>query len=129
MCVVNIEDKLIAWTQKYPSSSINQIRDQVGRLCQNTPDISVQLAKQLQSATSLKIFQQEHHFGVLCFQPSEPSILHCNRSPASPEEYLLGFPFAVPQKGNGINGNDCFSDFAFENGSFNNANTLISVRC
>ncbi|ELQ39417.1 hypothetical protein OOU_Y34scaffold00499g2 [Pyricularia oryzae Y34] len=81
-----------------------------------------------ENGASLKIFQQEHHFGVLCFQPSEPSILHCNTSPASPEKCLLGSPFAVPQKGNEINGSNCFSDFASENGSFKNANISISSR-
>ncbi|TLD13114.1 uncharacterized protein PgNI_02689, partial [Pyricularia grisea] len=96
LCVANIEDRLLAWTKKYPSSSINQIREQVERLYQNTPKISAQLAKKLQSATSLETFQREHHFNVLCFQTSEPSILHCNTSPASPQKCLLESPYTVP---------------------------------
>ncbi|TLS21143.1 uncharacterized protein PpBr36_10447 [Pyricularia pennisetigena] len=125
MCVVDIEDRLIAWAEKYPSSSIDQIREEVRRLCQNTSKISAQLAERLESTTSLETFQREHRFDVLFFQPSEPFVLHYNISPASPEECLPGSPFAVPQKGNVINGSDCFSDFAAENGSFKNANTLM----
>lgn len=129
LCVANVEDRLLAWTKKYPSSSIDQIREQVERLCQDTPEISAQLAEKLQSATSLETFQREHHFDVLCFQASEPSVLHCKTSPASPQECLLEFPYTVPQNGNENNGGDCFSDFAAGNGSFKNANTLMFVRC